>query len=517
MESRTSIQNPVLTRIVEIGSAVAAVIALVVVGAWWSGNITVASVSERYVPMTLSVALSVLLLGVAALMRVRSTKHSQAVWLPTALSLAAFLLSCWILIEFIAGQHSGIDRLLGAGIGTAGGYELAQSSPLSLITLMAASVAAVLSFNDSIANRWGVVIASLSLFIISIGTVVTLGYVYGTPLLYGGDVRPVSILSGISYLLLGTTLMCLLGPSRWPVSVFMGPSVRARLLRSFLPLIAFMVIVSGWLTYEAHSTSSNPALAAAVIALLTALVVGYIVSRVSTHIGGQIDRTNAMLLETQDELKQANEKLSVLGSITRHDTLNRLSVVLGRMQMLQEMSHDKEIQKQVKESLAAAQAIERIIEFTGEYQKLGAGGHVWVDVEDAFREATRGVDDEKITIKSEVSGLEVFADRMFEKVLVNLVDNSQRHGKNLKTLMLHHRKDENGLVLVYEDDGGGLSADDKENLFKRGHGKHTGLGMFMSREILSFSGMSIHETGETGVGARFEIAIPNDRYRLRDR
>jgi signal transduction histidine kinase len=191
--------------------------------------------------------------------------------------------------------------------------------------------------------------------------------------------------------------------------------------------------------------------------------------------------------------------------------------VLGRMQMLQEMSQDKEIQKQVKESLAAAQAIERIIEFTGEYQKLGAGGHVWVDVEDAFREATRGVDDEKITIKSEVSGLEVFADRMFEKVLVNLVDNSQRHGKNLKTLMLNNRMDEKGLVLVYEDDGGGLSADDKENLFKRGHGKHTGLGMFMSREILSFSGMSIHETGETGVGARFEIAIPNDRYRLRDR
>ncbi|MFH1579270.1 MAG: HAMP domain-containing sensor histidine kinase, partial [Thermoplasmatota archaeon] len=305
--------------------------------------------------------------------------------------------------------------------------------------------------------------------------------------------------------------------NQWPVSAFVGSSVRARLLRAFLPLVVFVVLVSGSLSNRALSTSSNPALAASLIALLTAMAVGYIISRLSRSIGGEIDRSTALLLETQNELKQVNEKLHVLGSITRHDVLNRLVVVLGRLELLQGGSKDKETQKQISQSLASAQAIERIIQFTGEYQKIGVGRPVWIDVEEAFREAVRGVDQEEIAVRSEVSGIEVLADSMFAKVLANLVDNSLRHGKNVKTMKLHRRKDEDGLMLVYEDDGGGLSEEDKANLFQRGHGKHTGLGMFLSKEILEFSGMSVRETGKTGVGARFEIKVPTDKFRSRAR
>ena len=515
METTTDRHHPLLAELAGIEAAFAALIALVVILAWWTDNIALASVSTQYVPMTLSVALSVLLLAVAAIIRARLGLRRESNWLPSVLGVVVLIMSSWVLIEFATGRDSSVDSLLHVGIGTVGGYELAQTSPLSIITLLAASLAAVLCFRRALPDRWGVVAVALSLYVVATGAVIALGYLYGSPLLYGGDVRPSSLLSAISYVLLGTALLCLIGPKEWPMSVFIGPSVRARLLRSFLPVIVVMVLVSGSLSNTALSKSSNPALTAALIALLTALVVGYIVTRISTYIGGQIDRTNETLLKTQEDLSQANEKLNVLGSITRHDTLNRLAVVLGRMQMLQEMTEDKEVLKQTRESLAAAQAIERIIQFTGEYQKIGAGGPVWVDVEDAFREALRGIDTETIAIKSEVTGLEVFADRMFEKVLMNLVDNSHRHGKNLKTLRLHHAKGENGLVLIYEDDGGGLSEDDKQNLFKRGHGKHTGLGMFLSKEILEFSEMSIRETGHEGAGARFEIAIPSDRYRFK--
>jgi signal transduction histidine kinase len=496
---------------------IAAVVALVVIAAWWSGRIVLASMTSNYVPMTLSVALSVLLLAGAILLRSRLPVTSWTGKIPTVMAILVMLLSCWVLLEFAAGTEFSIDRLLGAGRGTAVGYVLAQPSPISTITLLAASLATVLSFDGKWLSIRRIVISGLSLFIFSVGVLITLGYAYGSPLLYGGDVRPVSVLAGISFALLGTALMSLQGPDQWPVSAFVGPSVKARLLRSFVPLVVFVVLISGSLSNTALSSSSNPALTASVIALLTALVIGYLVTRLSGRIGGQIDGTNALLVETQNELKQANEKLHVLGSITRHDVLNRLAVVLGRLELLQKESKDKETQKQISQSLASAQAIEKIIQFTGEYQKIGVGGPMWIDVEDAFREAVRGVDLEKVSTSSEVPGIELLADRMFEKVLANLVDNSLRHGKNLKTMRLHHRKDDDGLVLVYEDDGGGLSEDDKANLFKRGHGKHTGLGMFLSKEILEFSGMSIRETGKTGVGARFEIKVPADKFRLRAR
>jgi len=69
-------------------------------------------------------------------------------------------------------------------------------------------------------------------------------------------------------------------------------------------------------------------------------------------------------------------------------------------------------------------------------------------------------------------------------------------------------------VITYEDDGIGIPADDKEHIFRRGFGKHTGLGLFLSREILAITGITISENGEPGKGVRFEILVPRDMYRL---
>jgi signal transduction histidine kinase len=69
-------------------------------------------------------------------------------------------------------------------------------------------------------------------------------------------------------------------------------------------------------------------------------------------------------------------------------------------------------------------------------------------------------------------------------------------------------------VITYEDDGAGIPAQDKENIFRRGFGKHTGLGLFLSREILAITGITIRENGEPGKGVRFEILVPRDMYRV---
>ncbi|PKL57911.1 MAG: sensor histidine kinase, partial [Methanomicrobiales archaeon HGW-Methanomicrobiales-5] len=50
----------------------------------------------------------------------------------------------------------------------------------------------------------------------------------------------------------------------------------------------------------------------------------------------------------------------------------------------------------------------------------------------------------------------------------------------------------------------------------RGFGKHTGLGLFLSREILSITGISITETGTPDKGVRFEIHVPKDVCRCKD-
>jgi signal transduction histidine kinase len=53
-------------------------------------------------------------------------------------------------------------------------------------------------------------------------------------------------------------------------------------------------------------------------------------------------------------------------------------------------------------------------------------------------------------------------------------------------------------------------------VFERGFGKNTGLGLFLSSEILSITGISISETGVPARGAQFEIAVPEGGFRFRD-
>ena len=70
------------------------------------------------------------------------------------------------------------------------------------------------------------------------------------------------------------------------------------------------------------------------------------------------------------------------------------------------------------------------------------------------------------------------------------------------------------LVLVYEDDGAGIPDRDKNMVFNKGFGKNTGLGLYLSREILAITGITISENGIPGEGARFEMVVPKDGYRF---
>jgi len=59
----------------------------------------------------------------------------------------------------------------------------------------------------------------------------------------------------------------------------------------------------------------------------------------------------------------------------------------------------------------------------------------------------------------------------------------------------------------------GIRAEDKKRLFEKGFGKNTGLGLFLMREILAITGITITEKGESGKGVRFEMIVPAGTWR----
>jgi len=102
---------------------------------------------------------------------------------------------------------------------------------------------------------------------------------------------------------------------------------------------------------------------------------------------------------------------------------------------------------------------------------------------------------------------------MLPKVFFNLLDNTVKHGGQVTRIRVSQEQRQNAVVIIWEDDGTGIPAGQKERIFERGVGKNTGLGLFLIREILAITGITIRETGEPGKGARFEVLVPAGAYR----
>ena len=230
-------------------------------------------------------------------------------------------------------------------------------------------------------------------------------------------------------------------------------------------------------------------------------------------VGTSLDITDRK--QSEDALFHANKKLNMLSSITRHDILNNLTALYSLLDLSKEVSgKDPHLQEYFEKELGIAQTIQKQIEFTRFYQDIGVRAPEWRDVGAVIASAVSELKPKGITVNAAIPAVEIFADPLITKVFYNLMENSLRHGGNVREITFTAAEQEEGLVLVYRDDGVGITVEDKKNLFKKGFGKNTGLGLFLSREILAITTITIGENGEPGSGARFEILVPKGKYRF---
>jgi PAS domain S-box-containing protein len=222
--------------------------------------------------------------------------------------------------------------------------------------------------------------------------------------------------------------------------------------------------------------------------------------------------------EVELALGEANRKIGLLTSITRHDITNKLMAVYSYQALARELSTDPVQQEYLDLEEKALNAMSAHLEFTREYQQLGTQAPAWQDPAGVIGWAKSHVNFGKIALQLDIGGFEVLADPMLEHVFSNLFDNAIKYGgAGLTSISVSSHPAGTGLVIVVEDNGKGIAGKDKSRLFERGFGQHTGLGLFLSREILSITNIAIRETSEPGQGARFEITVPAGRFRPADR
>jgi PAS domain S-box-containing protein len=220
--------------------------------------------------------------------------------------------------------------------------------------------------------------------------------------------------------------------------------------------------------------------------------------------------------KVEEALAQANKNLKLLSGVTRHDIRNQLTALNGHLELLEKERPEVLSSHHFGQVTDTAERISSMIQFTREYEEMGASAPAWQDCRMLVDNASVQLPAGKIRVTNDIpAGSEVFADPLITKVFYNLMDNAARYAGAINGIRFSAGKSGGRVVLVCEDDGEGIPAGEKELIFERGFGKNTGLGLFLAREILSITGITIRETGVPGKGARFEITMPEGGWRMR--
>jgi PAS domain S-box-containing protein len=214
-----------------------------------------------------------------------------------------------------------------------------------------------------------------------------------------------------------------------------------------------------------------------------------------------------------DPTDLSDRKFTLMDTITRHDTNNKLTVIRGYIELMKDCTEDPVLRSYLRRQERAVEAIQDITAFTRTYRDLGMKEPSWQDVAGAVRNSAGLLELKSVTIYMDLAGLFVLADPLFEKVFYNLIENALQYGEKITRIDISAREKDEGLVILIEDDGTGIPDDQKERIFEPGVGENTGYGLFLVREILSMTRFSIRERGPAGAGARFEIVIPHSSYR----
>jgi sensor domain CHASE-containing protein/two-component sensor histidine kinase len=228
-----------------------------------------------------------------------------------------------------------------------------------------------------------------------------------------------------------------------------------------------------------------------------------------SDLADEINKMLTTLEQSQNKLEMLNEKLGVVGSLTRHDVRNKLAIIANNLYLAKKkLEGNSDILENFDAINVAIDKVDKIFEFAKTYEKVGAEELTYIDVKQIIQEAIMIQELNDINLVNECDGLTVLADSLLRQLFFNLIENTVKYGEKVSQIRVYYKNKEDELQLIYEDNGVGIPETEKELIFKEGNGKGTGYGLYLIRKICQAYGWTIKETGKQGEGARFVMILP---------
>jgi PAS domain S-box-containing protein len=216
---------------------------------------------------------------------------------------------------------------------------------------------------------------------------------------------------------------------------------------------------------------------------------------------------------TRVALQQARNKLTLLNAVTFQDIQTAAFSLSAYQELVKTVLTDAKAKSYLEKQELFLKKMVDTLDFAKNYQEMGMHPPRWQNVHQVFLYAISHLDFLHMKQHLQLDDLEIFADPLFEKALFNIMENVLSHGVSATEVTLRFEEKPDHLTLIIEDNGVGIPMEEKNMIFDRGYGKGSGLGLFLVREVLSITGITIRETGIHGQRTRFDISVPKGAYR----
>ena len=304
--SKAPAKRTILERNAMLFMAFVGVISLLAAAGWLFNLPILASLRSAYIPMAPATALLFLGLCVVWVIQVVFPANRGMRTLVQAVLLGMFIIVIILTLRYFTGLGPDLEKLLYPAPPLFGKISSARMSPLSALGFVLAIPAFLLLTGGRPGGRIKSVSAALSLAVFILGGLVSLGYLYNAPPFYGGTLIPMAITSALAFMFLGLGLLMDAGPDAWPVNMYEGHSLRAHLMRTFIPVSLLIVLLQGFLSTAANPWVSNPAIKVGIAAFVACLIVMFLITYIAKNLSAEIDRgkkAEEALLRSEVELR----------------------------------------------------------------------------------------------------------------------------------------------------------------------------------------------------------------------
>lgn len=219
------------------------------------------------------------------------------------------------------------------------------------------------------------------------------------------------------------------------------------------------------------------------------------------------------------------EKMAAFGLLAAgiaHEVGNPLTAISSLIQMLQRRGPDAYTGEKLDLASRELGRIQRTIRELVDFSRPGPSSETWVRPRDAVEDALsiakyyHRTKDRRIAtdFAEDLPRARAVRDRLAQVVLnllMNAIDATEKGGS---IRIAGEREDSGGLRIRVEDDGRGVSEGDLGRLFEpyfTTKPSGTGLGLFVSRQIMEELGGSLDCESVPGRGASFTLRVPASR------